>query len=89
FRVVVAYGHLSSREAGMMAKIERDYVKVYAHISTRQYVQFNWPALEVVPDILAELATVQLHAIQPIGNCLRNVNTEQFAGDAADELVDP
>jgi sulfite reductase (NADPH) hemoprotein beta-component len=88
-RVAVPYGQLSSRQTRMLAKIARDYDKGYAHISTRQNVQFNWPALEDVPDILAELATVQMHAIQTSGNCLRNVTTDQFAGVAADELVDP
>ncbi|MDX9681189.1 nitrite/sulfite reductase [Pseudomonas protegens] len=88
-RVAVPYGQLTSRQARMMAKIARDYDKGYAHISTRQNVQFNWPALEDIPDILAELATVQMHAIQTSGNCLRNVTTDQFAGVAADELIDP
>ncbi len=87
-RVAVPYGQLTSRQARMMAKIARDYDKGYAHISTRQNVQFNWPALEDVPDILEELATVQMHAIQTSGNCLRNVTTDQFAGVAADELID-
>ena len=84
-RVAVPYGQLTSRQTRMMAKIARDFDKGYAHISTRQNVQFNWPALEDVPDILAELATVQMHAIQTSGNCLRNVTTDQFAGVAADE----
>ena len=88
-RVAVPYGQLTSRQTRMLAKIARDYDKGYAHISTRQNVQFNWPALEDIPDILAELATVQMHAIQTSGNCLRNVTTDQFAGVAADELVDP
>ena len=88
-RVAVPYGQLTSRQTRMMAKIARDYDKGYAHISTRQNVQFNWPALEDIPDILAELATVQMHAIQTSGNCLRNVTTDQFAGVAADELIDP
>ncbi|MFB4390582.1 MULTISPECIES: nitrite/sulfite reductase [unclassified Pseudomonas] len=88
-RVAVPYGQLSTKQVRMLAKIARDYDKGYAHISTRQNVQYNWPALEDVPDILAELATVQMHAIQTSGNCLRNVTTDQFAGVAADELVDP
>ncbi len=88
-RVAVPYGQLNARQARMLAKIARDYDKGYAHISTRQNVQYNWPALEDIPDILAELATVQMHAIQTSGNCLRNVTTDQFAGVAADELVDP
>ncbi|MDF0729603.1 nitrite/sulfite reductase [Pseudomonas entomophila] len=88
-RVAVPYGQLSATQVRMLAKIARDYDKGYAHISTRQNVQYNWPALEDVPEILAELATVQMHAIQTSGNCLRNVTTDQFAGVAADELVDP
>ncbi|MGE7989639.1 nitrite/sulfite reductase [Pseudomonas sp. NPDC089554] len=88
-RVAVPYGQLSTTQVRMLAKIARDYDKGYAHISTRQNVQYNWPALEDIPEILAELATVQMHAIQTSGNCLRNVTTDQFAGVAADELVDP
>jgi len=88
-RVAVPYGQLNARQVRTLAKIARDYDKGYAHISTRQNVQFNWPALEDIPDILAELATVQMHAIQTSGNCLRNTTTDQFAGVAADELVDP
>ncbi|HEK1685037.1 TPA: nitrite/sulfite reductase [Pseudomonas putida] len=88
-RVAVPYGQLNARQVRKLAKIARDYDKGYAHISTRQNVQFNWPALEDIPDILAELATVQMHAIQTSGNCLRNTTTDQFAGVAADELIDP
>ncbi|MCO7514541.1 nitrite/sulfite reductase [Pseudomonas guariconensis] len=88
-RVAVPYGQLNSTQVRMLAKIARDYDKGYAHISTRQNVQYNWPALEDVPEILAELATVQMHAIQTSGNCLRNTTTDQFAGVAADEVIDP
>lgn len=88
-RVAVPYGQLNATQVRTLAKIARDYDKGYAHISTRQNVQYNWPALEDVPDILAELATVQMHAIQTSGNCLRNTTTDQFAGVAADELIDP
>ncbi|MBA1187640.1 nitrite/sulfite reductase [Pseudomonas entomophila] len=88
-RVAVPYGQLNATQTRMLAKIARDYDKGYAHISTRQNVQFNWPALEDIPDILAELATVQMHAIQTSGNCLRNTTTDQFAGVAQDEVVDP
>lgn len=88
-RVAVPYGQLNARQVRTLAKIARDYDKGYAHISTRQNVQYNWPALEDVPDILAELATVQMHAIQTSGNCLRNTTTDQFAGVAADEIIDP
>lgn len=88
-RVAVPYGQLNARQVRTLAKIARDYDKGYAHISTRQNVQYNWPALEDIPDILAELATVQMHAIQTSGNCLRNTTTDQFAGVAADEVIDP
>lgn len=88
-RVAVPYGQLNANQVRTLAKIARDYDKGYAHISTRQNVQFNWPALEDIPDILAELATAQMHAIQTSGNCLRNTTTDQFAGVAADEIVDP
>ncbi|HDS1679687.1 TPA: nitrite/sulfite reductase [Pseudomonas putida] len=88
-RVAVPYGQLNATQVRTLAKIARDYDKGYAHISTRQNVQYNWPALEDIPDILAELATVQMHAIQTSGNCLRNTTTDQFAGVAADEIVDP
>jgi len=88
-RVAVPYGLMNSRQVRKLAQIARDYDKGYAHISTRQNVQFNWPALEDVPQILAELATVQMHAIQTSGNCIRNTTTDQFAGVAQDEVVDP
>ena len=88
-RVAVPYGLLNSQQVRKLAQIARDYDKGYAHISTRQNVQYNWPELEDVPEILAELATVQMHAIQTSGNCIRNTTTDQFAGVARDELVDP
>ena len=88
-RVAVPYGQLNAHQVRVLARIARDYDKGYAHISTRQNVQYNWPALEDIPDILAELATVQMHAIQTSGNCLRNTTTDQFAGVAADEVIDP
>ncbi|MFW9606466.1 MAG: nitrite/sulfite reductase, partial [Pseudomonas sp.] len=88
-RVCVPYGLLSSTQLRTLAKLARDYDKNYAHISTRQNVQYNWPKLEDVPDMLAELARVQMHAIQTSGNCIRNVTTDQFAGVAADEIIDP
>lgn len=88
-RVAVPYGLLSSTQVRKLAHIARHYDKGYAHISTRTNVQFNWPELEDVPEILAELATVQMHAIQTSGNCIRNTTTDQFAGVARDELVDP
>ena len=88
-RIAVPYGLLSSTQVRTLARIARHYDKGYAHISTRTNVQFNWPELEDVPDILAELAGVQMHAIQTSGNCIRNTTTDQFAGVARDELVDP
>ncbi len=87
-RVAIPYGTLSSRQMRMLAHIARHYDKGYGHFSTRQNVQFNWPQLEEVPDILADLARVQMHSIQTSGNCIRNVTTDQFAGVAADEIVD-
>ena len=88
-RVAVPYGLLSSTQVRKLAEIARHYDKGYAHISTRTNVQFNWPELEDVPEILAELATVQMHAIQTRGNCIRNTTSDQFAGVAKDELIDP
>ena len=88
-RVAVPYGMLASRQLRKLAHIARHYDRGYAHFTTRQNIQFNWPKLETVPDILAELATVQMHSIQTSGNCIRNTTTDQFAGVAADELVDP
>ena len=88
-RIAVPYGLLNSTQLRKIARITRDYDKGYAHISTRQNIQLNWPELAEVPDLLAELATVQMHAIQTSGNCIRNTTTDQFAGVAADELEDP
>ena len=87
-RVAIPYGTLSSRQLRMLAHIARQYDRGYGHLSTRQNIQFNWPELEEVPDILADLATVQMHAIQTSGNCIRNVTTDEFAGVAADEEID-
>lgn len=88
-RIAVPYGLISSSQFRAIAAISRRYDKGYAHISTRQNIQLNWPQLEDVPDILADLAAVQMHAIQTSGNCIRNTTTDQFAGVAADEVVDP
>ncbi|MGB7990541.1 MAG: nitrite/sulfite reductase [Candidatus Methylophosphatis roskildensis] len=88
-RVAIPYGLLSSKQLRMLAHIARRYDRGYAHFSTRQNIQYNWPALETVPDILADLATVEMHAIQTSGNCVRNITTDQFAGVAPDELADP
>ena len=87
-RVAVPYGLLSSKQMRMFAHIARKYDRDYGHFSTRQNIQYNWPKLEEVPDILADLATVQMHAIQTSGNCVRNITTDHFAGVAADEIVD-
>lgn len=88
-RVCIPYGMLSASQLRKLAEVSRKYDKGYVHFSTRQNVQFNWPLLEDVPDILAELAEVEMHAIQTSGNCIRNTTTDQFAGAAADELLDP
>ena len=87
-RVAIPYGLLSSRQLRTLAHIARTWDRGYGHFSTRQNIQFNWPRLEDVPDILAELATVQMHAIQTSGNCFRNITTDHFAGVARDEIVD-
>lgn len=88
-RIAIPYGTFSSVQMRKLAHITREYDKGYAHFSTRQNLQLNWPRLEEVPDILEELASVQMHAIQTSGNCIRNTTTDQFAGAAADELEDP
>ena len=87
-RVCIPYGCLSSLQLRKIASISRDYDKGYAHFSTRQNVQFNWPNLAEVPDILAELAEVEMHAIQTSGNCIRNTTTDQFAGVSPHEVED-
>jgi sulfite reductase (NADPH) hemoprotein beta-component len=87
-RIAIPYGLLSSRQLRKLSEIARTYDRAYGHFSTRQNLQLNWPRLEQVPDILAELATVQMHAIQTSGNCIRNITTDHFAGVAADEIVD-
>jgi sulfite reductase (NADPH) hemoprotein beta-component len=88
-RVAIPYGLLSSRQLRALAYIARTWDRGYGHFSTRQNIQFNWPRLEDVPEILAHLATVQMHAIQTSGNCIRNTTTDHFAGIAPDEIVDP
>lgn len=88
-RVAIPYGMLNSAQVRVLAEIARDFDKGYAHFSTRQNIQYNWPALELVPDILEKLASVEMHAIQTSGNCIRNVTTDQFAGVATDEIEDP
>ncbi len=88
-RVAVPYGTLSADQVRQLAHIARKYDKGYGHFTTRQNIQYNWPKLVDTPDILADLAAVEMHAIQTSGNCIRNVTTDQFAGATADELVDP
>jgi sulfite reductase (NADPH) hemoprotein beta-component len=88
-RIAVPYGTLSSGQLRKLAHIARRYDKGYGHFTTRQNLQFNWIRLEDTPDILAELATVEMHAIQTSGNCIRNVTADHFAGVAADEIEDP
>ncbi|HSO41832.1 MAG TPA: nitrite/sulfite reductase [Rhodospirillales bacterium] len=88
-RIAIPYGTLSSRQMRKLAHIARRYDRGYGHFTTRQNIQYNWPALSDVPDILAELADVEMHAIQTSGNCIRNVTADQFAGVAADEIEDP
>jgi len=88
-RVAVPYGVLSSRQMRRLAAISRRYDKGYGHFTTRQNIQYNWLKLEDVPDVLADLAEVEMHAIQTSGNCIRNVTADQFAGVAADEIEDP
>ena len=88
-RIAVPYGTMSSRQMHMLAHIARTYDRGYGHFTTRQNIQFNWPKLRDIPVILADLASVEMHAIQTSGNCIRNITTDQFAGAAADEILDP
>ncbi|HSH86301.1 MAG: nitrite/sulfite reductase [Methylophilus sp.] len=88
-RIAIPYGLLSSKQLRKLADITKKYDRGYGHFSTRQNLQLNWPKLEDTPDILAELATVEMHAIQTSGNCIRNITTDQFAGIAPDEIIDP
>jgi sulfite reductase (NADPH) hemoprotein beta-component len=88
-RVAIPYGLLSSRQLKMLGSIARRYDRGYGHLTTRQNIQYNWPRIEDVPDILADLATVEMHAIQTSGNCIRNTTSDQLAGVAADEMEDP
>jgi len=88
-RIAIPYGTLNSRQMHMLAHIARKYDRGYGHFTTRQNIQFNWPRLEDTPDILADLASVEMHAIQTSGNCIRNVTADHFAGAAADEAADP
>ncbi|MHA1158013.1 MAG: nitrite/sulfite reductase [Alphaproteobacteria bacterium] len=88
-RVAIPYGTLSADQMRMLAHIARTYDRGYGHFTTRQNVQFNWPALKDIPDLLEELATVEMHAIQTSGNCIRNVTADHYSGAAADEIIDP
>jgi sulfite reductase (NADPH) hemoprotein beta-component len=88
-RIAVPYGLLASKQMRMFANIARKYDRGYGHFTTRQNIQFNWIELEQTPDILADLASVEMHANQTSGNCIRNITTDEFAGVAADEIMDP
>lgn len=88
-RVAIPYGTLNSRQMRMLAHVARKYDRGYGHFTTRQNIQYHWPALADVPDILADLAKVEMHSIQTSGNCIRNVTADHFAGAAADEVADP
>jgi sulfite reductase (NADPH) hemoprotein beta-component len=88
-RVAIPYGLLSSAQLRMLATIAERYDRGYAHLTTRQNIQYNWPRLEDVPEILADLATVEMHAIQTSGNCIRNVTSDHLAGVTPEELEDP
>src|SRR5512144_1487198 len=88
-RVAIPYGMLSTRQLRTLAHVARKYDRGYGHFTTRQNIQYNWPELAEVPDILAELAEVEMHAIQTSGNCIRNITADPLAGVAGDEIVDP
>ncbi|MFN5759096.1 MAG: nitrite/sulfite reductase [Sphingomonadaceae bacterium] len=88
-RVAIPYGTLDSRQMRMLAHIARKYDRDYGHFTTRQNIQYNWIKLEDAPAILADLASVEMHAIQTSGNCIRNISSDQYAGAAADEVADP
>jgi len=88
-RVAIPYGTLNGKQMRMLAHIARKYDRDYGHFTTRQNIQYNWIKLEDAPDILADLASVEMHAIQTSGNCIRNISSDQYAGAAADEVADP
>ncbi|OCJ35861.1 nitrite/sulfite reductase [Agrobacterium tumefaciens] len=88
-RVAIPYGTLNSQQMRMLAHIARKYDRGYGHFTTRQNIQYNWPRVSDTPDILSELASVEMHALQTSGNCIRNVTADHFAGAAADEVADP
>ncbi|MEM9181111.1 MAG: nitrite/sulfite reductase, partial [Pseudomonadota bacterium] len=88
-RVAIPYGQLNAARMRKLAKIARDYDRGYGHMTTRQNIQYNWVALKDIPDVLEELAEVEMHAIQTSGNCIRNVTSDHFAGATKDEIMDP
>ena len=88
-RVAIPYGELSSTQLRKLGAIAKKYDKGYGHFTTRQNIQFNWPKLIDVPEILSELADVEMHAIQTSGNCIRNTSADHFAGIVKDEVEDP
>jgi len=88
-RVAIPYGTFNSRQMRKLAHIARTYDRGYGHFTTRQNIQYNWIKLEQAPDILAELATVEMHAIQTSGESIRNISADHYAGAAADEIMDP
>src|SRR6478672_2535947 len=88
-RIAVPYGLLSTKQLRMLAHIARKYDRGYGHFTTRQNIQYNWPKLEEMPALLRDLASVEMHAIQTSGNCIRNITSDQFAGIAPDEVEDP
>jgi sulfite reductase (NADPH) hemoprotein beta-component len=88
-RVAIPYGTMDSKQMHMLAHIARKYDRDYGHFTTRQNIQYNWIKLEECPDLLADLASVEMHAIQTSGNCIRNISSDQYAGAAADEVADP
>src|SRR5258708_20624176 len=88
-RVAIPYGLLSATQLRTLASIARRYDRGYGHFTTRQNIQYNWPRLEDSPDILADLASVEMHAIQTSGNCVRNITSDEFAGVSPDEVIHP
>jgi sulfite reductase (NADPH) hemoprotein beta-component len=89
FRIAIPYGTLSSRQLRKLAYLARTYDRGYGHFTTRTNIQFNWPKLRDIPDMIEHLNEVEMHSIQTSGNCIRNISTDQFAGAAADEILDP
>ena len=88
-RIAIPYGEVSAKQLRALAAITRDFDKGYAHFTTRQNIQLNWPKIEAMPDLLGRLAEVDMHAIQTSGSCIRNITSDQFAGVATDEIADP